>query len=58
VTFAGLISAGLYQVSVEVPGTLSNGDAAVIAQVENAKSQANVFIAVQQQRSIIPPAVP
>ena len=49
VTFAGLISAGLYQVNVEVPGTLSSGDAAVIAQVGNAKSQASVFIAVQQQ---------
>jgi uncharacterized protein (TIGR03118 family) len=48
VTFAGVTSAGLYQVNVQVPGTLSDGDAAVIAQVGTAKSQASVFIAVQQ----------
>jgi len=47
VTFAGLTSAGLYQVNVQLPGTLSDGDAAVIAQVGTAKSQANAFIAVQ-----------
>jgi uncharacterized protein (TIGR03118 family) len=47
VTFAGLISAGLFQVNVQVPSTLSNGDAAVTAQAGTAKSQANVFIAVQ-----------
>jgi uncharacterized protein (TIGR03118 family) len=47
VTFAGLISAGLFQVNVQVPSTLSNGDAALTAQAGTAKSQANVFIAVQ-----------
>jgi uncharacterized protein (TIGR03437 family) len=47
VTFAGLTSAGLYQVNVQLPGTLPDGDAAVIAQVGTAKSQANAFIAVQ-----------
>jgi uncharacterized protein (TIGR03118 family) len=47
VTFAGLTSAGLYQVNVQLPGTLPDGDAAVIAQVGTVKSQANAFIAVQ-----------
>lgn len=32
VTFAGLTSAGLYQVNVQLPPSLSNGDAAVTAQ--------------------------
>ena len=49
VTFAGLSSAGLYQVNVQLPPTLSGGDAAVVAQVGTGKSQASVFIAVQQQ---------
>jgi uncharacterized protein (TIGR03118 family) len=49
VTFAGLSSAGLYQVNVQLPATLSGGDAVVVAQVGAGKSQANVFIAVQPQ---------
>jgi uncharacterized protein (TIGR03437 family) len=48
VTFAGLSSAGLYQVNVQLPTTLSGGDAAVVAQTGTSKSQANVFIVVQQ----------
>jgi uncharacterized protein (TIGR03118 family) len=50
VTFAGLTSAGLYQVNMQVPATLSGGDAPVIAQAGTGKSQANVFIAVEQQQ--------
>jgi uncharacterized protein (TIGR03437 family) len=49
VTFAGLISAGLFQVNVQVPSTLSDGDAALSAVAGTSKSQANVFIAVQKQ---------
>jgi len=49
VTFAVLISAGLFQVNVQVPSTISDGDAAVTALVGTTKSQANVFIAVQKQ---------
>jgi uncharacterized protein (TIGR03118 family) len=47
VTFAGLSSAGLYQVNIQLPAALPSGDAAVIAQVGSSKTQANVFIAVQ-----------
>ena len=50
VTFAGLTSAGLYQVNVQVPASLSGGDASVIAQAGTDKSQANVFTAVEQQQ--------
>jgi uncharacterized protein (TIGR03118 family) len=46
VTFAGLTSAGLYQINVQVPAAIPIGDAAIVAQVGAAKSQANVFITV------------
>jgi uncharacterized protein (TIGR03118 family) len=48
VPFAGLSSAGLYQVNVQLPSTLPDGDAAVTAQVGTGKAQPNLFIAVQK----------
>jgi uncharacterized protein (TIGR03437 family) len=46
VTFAGITSAGLYQINVQVPASIPPGDASVVAQVGAVKSQANVFISV------------
>jgi uncharacterized protein (TIGR03437 family) len=48
VTFAGLISAGLFQLNVQVPNTLPVGDATVTASAGTAKSQANIFIPVKK----------
>jgi uncharacterized protein (TIGR03437 family) len=41
--------AGLYQVAVEVPKSLSDGDHAIVAQVNGVQSAANVFLTVQRQ---------
>ena len=49
VTFAGLISAGLFQVNVQLSSTVADGDAAITAVAGTAKSQTNVFIAVQKR---------
>jgi uncharacterized protein (TIGR03437 family) len=47
VQFAGLTEAGLYQFNVTVPA-LPDGDAAVVAAIGDAQSQAGVPITVQQ----------
>jgi len=48
VTFAGLSSAGLYQLNVAVPSGIADGDASVVATVGGVQSQGSVFIPVHQ----------
>lgn len=48
VSFAGLISAGLYQVNVVVPAGLAAGDNAIVLQAGGVSSQANAFVSVSQ----------
>lgn len=47
VAFAGLTSAGLYQVNVRVPDALPDGDVTVVLEVDGQQSQAGAFITVQ-----------
>lgn len=47
VTFAGLVSAGLYQINVVVPASVADGDQEVIATAGGQQSQAGALIAVQ-----------
>jgi uncharacterized protein (TIGR03437 family) len=47
VTFAGLVSPGLYQLNVVVPN-LPNGDAAVVATIGGVSTQTGVSVTVQQ----------
>jgi uncharacterized protein (TIGR03118 family) len=47
VTYGGLVGAGLYQINVVVPASVSSGDNAVVASVGGQQSQANAFISVQ-----------
>jgi uncharacterized protein (TIGR03437 family) len=47
VGFAGLTESGLYQFNVTMP-SLPNGDAAVVADIDNVPTQAGVSIPIQQ----------
>jgi uncharacterized protein (TIGR03437 family) len=47
VGFTGLTESGLYQFNVTMP-SLPNGDAAVVAQIDNVQTQAGVSIPIQQ----------
>lgn len=47
VSYGGLVGAGLYQINVTVPASVSSGDNAVVATVNGQQSQANAFISVQ-----------
>jgi uncharacterized protein (TIGR03437 family) len=47
VVFAGLSGAGLYQFNVVVPSGLPSGDVPVVAEIEGARTQPNIFITVQ-----------
>ena len=47
VTFAGLVGPGVYQVDVTVPGSLTTGDAAVVATANGQQSPSNAFISIQ-----------
>jgi uncharacterized protein (TIGR03118 family) len=47
VTFAGQIDAGVMQINVVVPSTVTPGDAAVVATMAGQQSQANAFLSVQ-----------
>jgi uncharacterized protein (TIGR03437 family) len=47
VEYAGLVGAGLYQLNVTVPASLSSGDALVVATIGGVQSQAKVSITVQ-----------
>ncbi len=48
VTFAGLISPGLYQINVTIPAGLPPGDAAVIATLSNGETQPGAYITITQ----------
>jgi uncharacterized protein (TIGR03118 family) len=48
VTFAGVVTPGLYQINVTVPATLPPGDAAVIATLANGETQPGAFITISQ----------
>jgi uncharacterized protein (TIGR03118 family) len=48
VQFAGLVSAGLYQMNVVVPTGLPAGDNAIVAQVGGVSTQANAFVSISQ----------
>ena len=46
VVFAGLVSAGVYQLNVIVPASLPAGNPAIVAQVGSISSQAGTTVAV------------
>jgi uncharacterized protein (TIGR03437 family) len=46
-TFAGLSSAGLYQINLTVPAGLGTGDVSLVATVGGAKTPSNVVISLQ-----------
>ena len=48
VTFAGVISPGLYQLNVIVPATLADGDAALSASYGGASAPVGGLIAVKR----------
>ncbi len=47
VTFAGLSASGLYQINVQIPSPLPDGDAAVVAQVGGVTSPAGPLITIK-----------
>jgi uncharacterized protein (TIGR03118 family) len=47
VTYAGLISAGIYQINVVIPTSVPAGDAAIVATAGSQQSQANAFLSIQ-----------
>jgi uncharacterized protein (TIGR03437 family) len=47
VQFAGLISAGLYQINVLVPAGLGTGDQAITATTSSVQTQSNVMLTLQ-----------
>jgi uncharacterized protein (TIGR03437 family) len=48
VDYAGIVEAGLYQLNVDVPAGLPNGDAALVAMVGGIQTQSGISIAIQQ----------
>jgi uncharacterized protein (TIGR03437 family) len=48
VIFGGLVSPGLYQFNVTVPGDLPNGDTAVVAKLARGATQNGLSITIQQ----------
>ncbi|MGA3188278.1 MAG: IPT/TIG domain-containing protein [Bryobacteraceae bacterium] len=48
VSYAGVVSPGLYQFNVTVPASLPNGDAAIVASVGGSSTQTGVAVTVQQ----------
>jgi uncharacterized protein (TIGR03437 family) len=48
VSWAGLSGAGLYQVNLIVPETLSDGDAAIVAETGGMRTQEGVYISVRR----------
>jgi uncharacterized protein (TIGR03437 family) len=50
VSYAGLSpgSSGLYQLNVQVPGTVPDGDVAVTAEINGVKTQDNIFLTIQR----------
>lgn len=47
VTYAGLAASGLYQINVQIPSPLPDGDAAVVAQVGGVSSPAGALITIK-----------
>lgn len=47
VVWAGIISAGLYQLNVRVPDNVSTGDAMLIADIAGVSSQSDVFLTIE-----------
>jgi uncharacterized protein (TIGR03437 family) len=47
VQFAGITLAGVWQFNVKVPDGLPDGDAPVVAQIAGMQTQANAFLAIQ-----------
>ncbi|MDP8982596.1 MAG: TIGR03118 family protein [Acidobacteriota bacterium] len=47
VKFAGLTSAGLYQLNIQLPDALPPGDAIIVAQAGDGKTQTNLLIPVE-----------
>ena len=41
-------NAGVYQIAVQVPANVPNGDLPVVAQTQGIQSPANIYLAVQQ----------
>ncbi len=48
VTFAGIVTPGLYQINATIPAGLPPGDAAVIATLGNGETQAGAYITIAQ----------
>jgi uncharacterized protein (TIGR03437 family) len=48
VSFAGVMLPGVYQLNVDIPPDLDDGDHPVLAQIGGTRTQANAFIAVQR----------
>jgi uncharacterized protein (TIGR03437 family) len=46
-TFAGLSSAGLYQINLAVPDGLGSGDVTLVATVGGMQTQSGVLISLQ-----------
>jgi uncharacterized protein (TIGR03437 family) len=46
-SFAGLVSAGLYQLNVTIPAGLGTGDQALVAIVGGVQTQSGVVISLQ-----------
>lgn len=55
VRFAGLTATGLYQLNVQVPGTVADGDSAVSIEIGGVRSQDAVFVPIGDGNSN-PPA--
>jgi uncharacterized protein (TIGR03437 family) len=46
-TFAGITSAGLYQINLKLPGGLGTGDVPLLATVGGAQTPSGVVLSVQ-----------
>lgn len=49
VTFAGLVSPGLYQINAKIPANVSTGDLAVTAQVSSGRSPDGVLLSTREK---------
>lgn len=54
VLFAGLVEAGLYQINVRIPASLSDGDQPVLASVGGLSSQVNALVKVAASTKLAP----
>ena len=52
VTFAGVVSPGLYQVNAKVPANVSTGDVAVTVQVNGARSPDGVLVSTREKAQL------